>query len=315
MPQISKIERQEIALHLETKHSHKEIAFMLGRDKSTISREIRRNSVNGIYAPQKAQLKKYVRRKYCKFRQKKIRANSELEDYTREKLKEGWSPEKIAGRWSLEHPGLKITFVTIYKYLYSEFGSSLCKYLLSRRDHRKRRRSRKTERQLIPNRVWIDERPRVANSRSEIGHFEGDLIVSLRGDRSVLLTLADRSSRYLVARKMPNKKAQPMAEAMRNISEDLNFKTLTLDNGIEFQKHEQIGCDTYFCHPYSSWEKGTIENTNGLIRRYIPKKSRIKDVSVKKLNQIITKLNNTPRKCLNFLTPKEVHFALWNQST
>lgn len=312
--QLTKTDRKEIALFLEKGYGIREIGELIKRDPSVISREIKRNSVKGKYDPEKAQLKKYVRRKYCYIQCKKIALNSEFQRYMKKKLKKNWSPETIAGRWNREHPGdPPIHFQRIYDWAQNN-RPNLARYLLRAKDVPKRRREKKIK-QLIPNRVWIDERPETANNRSEIGHFEGDLIISRRGDRSVLLTMADRSSRYLVARKMPNKKAQPMAETMKNISENLGFKTLTLDNGTEFQRHEQIGCDTYFCHPYSSWEKGTIENTNGLIRRYIPKKTSIKDVSTKRLNQIVDKLNDRPRKCLNFLTPKEVHFALWNQST
>ena len=306
--QLTKIKRQEIALHLEKGYSLRSIAKMLDCSPSTISREIKRNSVKDEYNSEKAHHKKYIRRKYCRYQHQKIRANPKLENYIIQKLKDNWSPEKIAGRWNLEQPQDKIAFQRIYEWLQDK-KPSLCCYLLRAKDKRKRRRNKRVQRQLIPNRVWIEERPKEADLRLKKGHFEGDLIVSSKGDKTIILTMIDRKSRYLIAYRLPNKKPQPIAGIMKNIAENLKIKTLTLDNGIEFQKYEEIDCNTYFCHPYSSWQKGSIENANGLIRRYIPKKSYLKDYSNKFIQDIVWQINNTPKKCLGFRTPREVFFA------
>ncbi|MCX6807817.1 MAG: IS30 family transposase [Patescibacteria group bacterium] len=286
---LSRTDRQDIAYHLKNGCSHRVIA-------------------------EKAHHKSYATRKYSYIQIKKIALNMRLQNYIEEKLKLGWSPEKIAGRWNLDNPKEQFHFQRLYEWTQNN-RPSLARYLLRASDVPRRRKTVAGKKQLIPNRIWIDERPVEANLRMKIGHVEGDTIVSHKGDKSVILTLVDRRSRYLIAEKLPNKKAQPMADLMKTIVNNFNIKTLTLDNGIEFQQYERIGCDTYFCHAYASWEKGTVENTNGLIRRYVPKKSRIKDLSHKRLREIVWGLNNTPRKCLGFLTPKEVHFALWNQST
>ena len=167
----------------------------------------------------------------------------------------------------------------------------------------------KTKRELIKNRVQIDDRPEAINNRSEFGHWEGDTIYSHRGDKTVFLTSQERLSRYLLANKLSNRKAHRIGNILSQATENYKIKSITLDNGTEFIRHEQIGCQVYFCHPYSSWEKGGIEYANRLIRRYCPKKSKLKDYSYQYLQKTVMQINNTPRKCLNFRTPQEVFFA------
>ena len=167
---------------------------------------------------------------------------------------------------------------------------------------------------LIPNRTWIEARERVVEQRSRGGDFEGDLIVSKRGDRSVLATLICRSSRFLFARKLPNKKPRVVCGALREFVAKQVLRTITLDNGVEFRDHESLGCKTYFCHPYSSWEKGSIEYANRLLRRYFPKKTKLASIQPEQLAFVVHRINHTPRKCLNWKTPAEVFAKLSSTS-
>lgn len=306
MKKLTKTDREEIYILLSKKYSLREIAKSLGRNVSTISREIKRNAVNNEYTPNKAQVKSYQRRKYCKIYLKKIIYNQKLEEFIQNSLKNNqWSPEAIAGRWNLENTE-KVSHLTIYKYLYSVIGYHFSKYLKSKRKKSKKRTFLKTDRQLIPFRTWIDERPEYINLRENIGDFEGDTIVSRRGDKTSLLTLLDRKSRFLFIRKISNKKPKIVLDKLKRISKDFNINSITFDNGVEFRDHFKLNTKTYFCHPFSSWEKGSVEYANRLVRQFIPKKSLIKNYSYKFVANISQKLNNTPRKCLGYLTPYEV---------
>ena len=304
MKHITKTERQEIFLLKEKGYSLRKIAKALNRDPSTISRELKRNSTRNGYIPESAQQKSYARWKYRKPNLKKIRESSGMEDFIRRKIRSGWSPEQVAGVWNNSQLP-KISPLTIYKYVYSSFGCDLSPYLYSKRWHPKKRKP-KAERALIPNRVWIDERPEEAGKRGRAGDYEGDLIVSKKKDKTVILTMICRASRLLLATKLPDKKPQTVIDAMQKLLSGRTLETVTLDNGAEFQKHEELPCPTYFCHPYSSWEKGQIEYANRLIRRFFPKKSRLAKIKPKRLKKVIKHLNNLPRKCLNWKTPYEV---------
>lgn len=313
MPHLTKTERQEIFLLKEKGYSLRGIAAALDRNPSTISREIRRNSVKNYYNPKKAQHKSYVRWKYRKPYLKKIRQNDELERFIRKKLKREWSPETIAGVWNQKN-SVHIAPLTIYKYVYSTFGCDLSQYLYSKRE-RKKKRVPKPKRKIIPERVWIEERPEIVEKRDRSGDYEGDLIVSRKGDRTVIATIICRSSRLLLAALLPNKKPAVVCKAMQKLLKDKPLKTVTLDNGIEFREHRQLGCQTYFCHPYSSWEKGSIEYGNRTVRRYIPKKTKLADVTPAELTAIVYRINHTPRKCLNWKTPAEVFAKLSSTSS
>lgn len=200
---FSRIERLELSILLKRGHSLKDISRALKKDPSSVSRELKRNSVNGIYDPHKAQQKAYVKRKYSKYHGMKIRENPELEEYLKEKLKLGWSPEQIAGRWNLEK-GDKFHYKTIYKYLYSSYGQHLCQYLYSKSYRKRKRRKKKASRVLIPNRILIEERPLVANLRLEFGHYEGDTMGRSRSvSPETLVVVRERVSRRLFANKVP----------------------------------------------------------------------------------------------------------------
>lgn len=311
---FTKDERNELAILLKKGYFQKEIAETLGRNPSSISREIRRNSVNGAYDAKKAHHKAKVKRSKSKYQCMKIVEYSELADYVKINLSENhWTPEEIAGRWNeekhLDKNGSQviISAPTIYKYLYSNRGQALCKYLCSKRyTQKKRKEVGKTKKQIIPNRVSIEERPSVVNERTEFGHLEGDALGRIKSDSEAVIGLVERMSRFLLIDKVPMLKYTVDGfKMLLNPHHDI-FKSLTLDNGVENVRYEELNLDTYFCHPYSSWEKGAIENCFKRLRRFIPKKASLKDYSREDIIGFAKIMNNTPRKCLNWKTPREI---------
>lgn len=315
MAQLTKQDRQEIEYYLKKKHGPTAIGEMLNRSKSVISSEIKRNSVKGKYVAEKAHLKAYQRRYWVLNDPQKIRLHPELENYIESGLnrRTPWSPEQIAGRWNqdkAETRGLSISHVTIYKYLY-RFRLDLCKKLCTKRQKKKKRR-KKTSRVMIPNRTWIDDRPTIVALKKRLGDWEGDTICSVKDDKTSLVVLHDRASRFICVSKSKDKTKKRIVSKVKKLLQNKPQHSLTLDNGIEFKGHQDFGLQTFFCHPYSSWEKGAVEYSNRLIRRHLPKKTRLSDVSHQKISLIVQDINNTPRKCLNYKTPYEIFFLTPN---
>ena len=312
MSQLEKTDRQEIEYYLNKGYKKSHIGALIGRSKSVVTQEIKRNSVNGEYSAKKSHLKAYQRRYWVRTEPQKIRSEPVLEKYIREKLqqKNPWSPETISGCWNLENAditGIKISTPTIYKYLY-EHKSTLCQYLYLKRKKKKRRKN-KSKREMIPNRVSIHKRPEIIERKERIGDWEGDTIQSIKGDKTSILVLHDRASRYIRVSKAKDISKNRMIPKVKKLLKNIPQESLTLDNGIEFKGHEYFGLDTFFCDPYSSWQKGAVEYSNRLIRRHFPKKTRLQDVSPQKLAQIVFHINNTPRKGLNYKTPQQVFFS------
>lgn len=287
-------------------YSLRDISRALKKNPSSISREINNNSVNRVYDPDKAHHKAYVKRWRSKYQGMKIRENPELERYVHEKMNLYWSPEQIAGRLKLETQGrLSLRHDTIYKYLYSAYGQTLCPYLKSRQYSKKRRKSSKSDKQLIPNRTWIDERPEYINNREYFGHFEGDTMGRLKyASNQTLVVVRERKSRKLFAKKVSRLKYA--IDGFKSIFSKLYALSLTLDNGVENVHYEELNILSFFCRPYSSWQKGSVEQGISLIREFIPKKSDLKNYSDKDITVIIDRINNTPIKCLGWKTPNEV---------
>jgi IS30 family transposase len=306
---IKKGERLEIAILLNKDYGVRDIARVLGRSPGTISEEIKKNSVNGVYDPKKAQHKAYVRRKYSKYQGMKIVQNSQLREYIEEKLKEDWSPEQIAGR--LKNVDTYLPYASqrvIYKFVYSVYGRNLERYLRYKGKKRKRKREKRIK---LKNRTFIDQRPEIISKRERFGDWEGDLIVSGKSGKGVLVVLQERKSRYpLIERVMSQKTVVINEHIQKRTGGFICFNSLTIDNDISFSKHEELskllGCPIYFCHPYHAWEKGGVENTNKLIRQYIPKGTDISKLTDEYLREVERKLQNRPRKCLGYKTPLEV---------
>ena len=198
---ISKVERYEISILLKKGYSMRDIARTLGRSPSSVSREIVKNSVNEGYHPAKAYYKAYVRRRYAKYQGMKIREHLGLEKYIEEKMKLSWSPEQIAGRWKRD-TGQVIHYTSIYKYLYSAYGQGLCQHLRYKRYKRKKRIRIKSPREIIKNRVFIENRPEIINQRERYGDFEGDTLGTPRGSNETLAGMIERKSRYILAQKI-----------------------------------------------------------------------------------------------------------------
>ena len=299
-----------------------EIARCLGRPAGTISRELRRNrETDGRYFADTAQAQANARKR------ERIRRpctdSKALMDHVEARLQDRWSPEQIVGRLGVTAPahlaGASISHTTIYRWIWAcpERAQRLRPCL--RIGYKKRRKpyGKPSKRGQIPNRVSIEERPAVVEERTRLGDWEGDTVVG-KGRSGYVVTNVDRTSRYLVARKVERATAKAVTsalhDAMRRLPPELR-QTQTFDNGREFAGHERIaqllGMDVYFAHPYSSWERGTNENTNGLLRQYLPKCKVFTQLTEWELADIIRQFNDRPRKCLNYRTPAEV---FWRRS-
>jgi len=282
----------------------------LGRSVSTISDEINLNSVNRKYDPAKAHHKAYVRRKYSKFQGKKIVDSSELQDFVEEKLYDDQSPEGIAKRIKKHEKHLPpVSKDSIYRYIKSVYGRRI-EYHRSKRKTRRWSRRRRSKEKLL-DRKFIDERPKIVGERSRIGDAEADFLVSGKTGKGVILNMADRKSRASFLEQILNPTLDNVSFAFLKIKKRLpEVKTITTDNDLLLQHHKQLekllNVTIYFCHPYSSWEKGTIENINGCIRKDIPKGSDISKYSKQFIRKIENKLQRRFMDCLNHLTPLEV---------
>jgi len=301
-------ERDKIALWLSRGLSQRKIAFNLSRSVSSISEEIKRNNWKGNYEAIHAQSMAIKRKIKAGYRPPFRSARTYV--YVLEKLKEGWSPEQISGRLKVEF-GINLHWETIYRFIYSSKNKDkrLWEYLPLKRKKRAKKYGRKTTRVRIPNRVAIHLRPKEIELRTSFGHWEGDSIIGKQIKGRVIHTEVERKTRYLQAIIINSKSALDTINAQKQIFNKLPAKTVTTDNGYEFTKHEelhQLGIKTFFADPYSSWQRGTNENTNGLIRRYLPKKISFENLDQSELDDIIWEINNRPRKILNFKTPDEV---------
>jgi len=225
----------------------------------------------------------------------------------------GWSPEQIAGRMELEEVEHRVSAESIYRHVYSPAGrhAGLPRQLAQRKATRGRRRRNGRREPSIPNRVSIHQRPTKAHLRSEFGHWEGDL-VHFRRQRDILLTLQERKTRLTLARRLLSKDAELTANAIVAELGGLPARarrTITQDNGGEFARHETvtkaIGMRAFFCDPHSPWQRGGIENANGLLRRDLPRKTRLDHYTDDDIDDIVWNLNSTPRKCLGYKTPIE----------
>lgn len=309
--QLTHEDRVAISTLLRAGYNKDSIAKQLGFHRSSIYREVARNSSKLGYIPLTAELKIKARRK----RRFKLEEDKVLRNYIFDKLKLSWSPEQITGRLKLENQGKSlICHETIYAYLYSDYGIRNKYYQFLRRKRRFRcPKISRNSRIKIPNRVSIHERSHEANERKIIGHWEGDLMQFGKKTQTNLITLRERRSRYMIAIKNPNRKAE--ATALRIIVALDNFKgnkvkSLTFDNGFEFAKHEKIAkklqVNTYFCDPYKSYQKGSIENGNKQLREWLPKDLSIDYVPQSTINSKIKLINQRPMKCLSYFTPSEI---------
>lgn len=325
---LSSVERDEIAQMHFSGISFSEIGRRLGRNKSTISREVSRNRVrhgsqrfvDWRYLSSQASLLAKERRCKAKSSVDRVLDSRQLLDYVKRGLKNRWSPEQISGRMRKDHPSdraMRISHQTIYWWLRKDKRDGGKWYLYLRQGKRARRKKYGStlRRYRIQNQTSIDLRPKVVNLRKRIGDWEGDTVEG-KNHQGRLLTLVDRRSRFTSALKVKSKYSSEVVGAIKRALKsvpDNARRTLTLDNGTEFSHFKDIesslGTRVYFAHPYSSWERGTNENTNGLLRQYFPKDTDFTKISSQQLASAVIQLNNRPRKCLNWRTPHEVFFS------
>lgn len=297
-------ERSQIEILLRQGYSHRRIAGLLGRSQPTISREISRNCRGKEeYLAERSQARS-ERRSFNQRRQAPLKEYW-IWEYVIRRLKKRWSPEAICGRLWLEH-SVRLHHETIYRYVYSVDGqrNELYQYLKSHRKKRMKKYGRKVKRNPVKNRTMISERPEVKG----FGHLETDNMEGLRSDTKCVSVILERESRYMRA-DVVGKDSQTKTTHILKRLKEMPAKTLTTDNGSENAGHEDWNVPTYFCNPYHSWEKGAVENAIGRIRKYLPKKTSLENLSRQKLAWVVSEYNKTPRKCLDYLTPEEVFMA------
>lgn len=288
-----------------------QIARQLKVDRSTVSREIQRNTGRKGYRYKQADMSAQQRRTLASARHRKMQGTAI--NLVEEKLALQWSPEQISGWLRLHQPEYAMSHETIYKYVWADKhgGGTLYKQLRHRGKKYHKRSSKNAGRGCIPNRVGIEERPAIVNNKSRLGDWELDTVAG-RKEQGAIVSMVDRASKLTRLAKVPSKHADTVAQALiaKLGSTEGEVRTMTADNGKEFAKHEQIsaalGAGFFFANPYHSWERGLNEHTNGLIRQYIPKGQSLKNVTQADLDGIEMLLNNRPRKVLQYATPIEV---------
>lgn len=321
------LEREEISRMLSQKYSLRDIAKVLGRNVSTISREINGGSGNKyVYRAVRAQNRARRNATRRKLGKHKLHDNQELWIYIKRKLRKKWSPRQIAEELKKDYPvdmTMQISPETIYTYIYVLPRGSLKKELISclRRDHKRRyKQSRGVKcKRDIEDMLSIEERPKEVEDRIIPGHWEGDLIIG-KNNRSALGTLVERTSRTTILIPVKNKEAEVVAKAfareVKKLPKQMKL-SMTYDQGREMARHKLFtnitGVKVYFAHPRSPWERGTNENTNGLIRQFFPKGTDFNKVSRYEVKKVQDLLNGRPRQSLNFEKPYEVFKQLINQ--
>lgn len=307
---ITRDDRVKLAVLLQSKARREEIGRIVKKDLSSIFREIKRGSKNRKYLLSFAEKQRKRRRTESGQRRRKIENNTVLRIYITTNLKRYWSPEQIAGR--LRQEGIIICHETIYQYIIRH--KQWKKYLRCHKGRYRRRhgtKQREREREFEKKR-WIGERPEIVNERARMGDWEGDTIIGKERTKRIL-THVERLSGYLIADKLDVVSAEIVAETVA-----LRFgflpkdkrRSITYDNGTEFSSHETIERKTkamvYFANPYHSWERGSVENVNGLLRQFFPKRSSFATITEGDVKRAERLLNRRPRKRLNYLTPFEV---------
>lgn len=311
--QITREERYTISALRKQDFATAAIAEQIGRDRSTVYREIRRNRCNdGHYRPSKAESRTHTRRSLSRRNRHFTDGDFDLiESY----LRNDWSPEQVSGY--LKSKGhLSISHETIYRHIWQDkaAGGNLHTHLRRACKRRRKRYGAYDSRGRLAGKRPIDQRPETVNDRTEFGHWEIDLMHG-KGSKDCIVTLVERKTRFTLIGKLEAKtKEQTNARTLKLIKPiAAAFKSITADNGTEFHGFAEIEkkgkLDFYFATPYHSWERGTNENTNGLIRQYLPKKESMFSVSQARCHAITRKLNSRPRKILGYQTPEEAFNA------
>ena len=305
---LTQAERYQIEILRKAKHNQSDIAALLGRDKSCISRELRRNQGQRGYRSKQAHSLAQTRQHACA---NGPRVEAKTWELVEAKLKETWSPQQISGYLLVnKQPGA--SHESIYQHIYADKRKGGTLHLALRcQKARKKRHTGRARRGSIPNQVSIDLRPAIVAERARFGDWEADLVIGA-GQKQALVTINERISRYSLIAHVPFKTAALVSEAMIAMLTPFSMcvHTLTTDNGREFAQHERIAAKLdvhyFFAHPYSSWERGANENMNGLIRQFFPKKMAFESITTKDVELAMHRLNHRPRKCLGYRTPHQV---------
>ena len=308
--QLTSEQRYQISALKEIGYGPSKIAQELEVHKSTISRELSRNIGERGYRPKQANEKALERRTNATARK---RISAKTWEVVEEKLRQDWSPEQVSG-WLEKRQEIRISHEWIYQYILTDkqVGGDLYTHL---RQHGKRRKryGQYDRRGKLPQRVSIEERPQLVEQRQRLGDWEVDTLVG-KGHRGALVSLVERKSRYTLLQPVTQRLANWVADATISLLQPFTdlVHTITGDNGKEFAEHvriaETLKANFYFAHPYSAWERGTNENTNGLVRQYFPKKTDFSKVARSETKVAVDRLNHRPRKCLDFKSPFEVFF-------
>lgn len=307
--QLTREQRYQISALLKMEHNHTEIAGLLHVHKSTVGRDINRNRGRRGYRPRQADQKACNRRKTPR---RIVRIQWDEVDAL---LRQDWSPEQVSG-WLKTQERNSVSHEWIYQHILADkhSGGDLYRHLRCQKQRRKRY-GRYDRRGTLPNRVSIDKRPEIVNSRQRLGDWEVDTVIG-KGQQQAIVTLTERKSRLALIRKVDQRTAQAVKDAILVLLQPLMAQThtLTSDNGKEFALHQQIAeqlqATFFFSHPYSAWERGANENMNGLLRQYFPKAQSFKNVTDDQITSAMLRLNNRPRKTLAFRTPFEVFSEL-----
>ena len=307
---IDENERRRIERAVESGKGVREIARMIGRSPGTVSEELRRNSISKKYSRQGAQAKATLRRKRSKLQCLKVAMDPELKKFVTENIERDQSPEAIAGR--LKNVEMRMPCAStkaIYKFVHSPHGRKIEKHLYSKAVRRRGGPKRGTRKISIDGRTMIDKRPKKVENRKEFGHFEGDFIESGKDGKGSLLVLVERKTRFPFVVYTENKTTAHINALVAKTLGEAPVKSITLDNDLSFQKHEELSelvdAIVFFCHAYHSWEKGTVENRNRAVRRYVPKKTDLSTVPIERFKEIETILRTRYMKVLDFKTPEE----------
>tara|TARA_B110000305_G_C19448219_1_gene646112 strand:+ start:653 stop:1630 length:978 start_codon:yes stop_codon:yes gene_type:complete len=315
--QLIDSQRYQIEAYLKANFTITRIAIELGVHKSTICRELKRNSKKRSYnANCTSTLSKERKRESYKHSV----FDQNMKQYIDKKLTQNqWSPEQIKGRCDLDGIPM-VSTERIYQYIYPNQteGGYLYLHLRTARRWRRKRLNRKHQRGQIPNRTMIDQRPKIVDTKERFGDWEVDTIIG-ENHKTAILIVTERKSQFELMVKTDATKAESIRKQMINLLAPFKelVKTITSDNGKEFTKHQEISqkieVDFYFADPYSPWQRGLNEYNNKLIRQYLPKKTDFNLINNNEINMIITKLNNRPRKLLGYKTPNEVFLINFNQ--
>jgi len=308
--QLTSEQRYQISALKRIGHSQTEIAKELEVHKSTINRELSRNTGERGYRARQAHEKARERR--AKATPTK-RISAETWEEVEEKLRQDWSPEQVSG-WLEKRQEIRISHEWIYQHILADQQANGDLYTHLRQYGKRRKRYGKHDRRgKLPDRVSIEERPQIVEQRERLGDWEIDTLVG-KGHRGALVSLVERKSRYTLLLPVAQRLANLVADATISLLLPLAgfVHTITGDNGKEFAEHvriaETLKANFYFAHPYSAWERGTNENTNGLVRQYFPKTTDFSRIAFSETKTAVDRLNHRPRKCLDFMSPFEVFF-------